>query len=621
MLGRLILSLLALVATASAYYLPGVTAKDYAVGDPVPLTVNALRSPHSVIPYDYYYKKFKFCTPEGGATPDRSNLGSVLFGDRVFTSAFDLKMQKNTTCNLLCTEKLESVNVNFLIERIQERYFLNWFVDSLPAARRTKDNNVEFLSVGFELGSRDETAANMKLAKPQMYNHYVILVEVFETEEKSNRVVGVIVYGFSKQYALNAKGLPNCDAKDLPPLILSHDTPTSITYTYDVRWRPSTISWATRWDNYLHTYDPKIHWFSLVNSFVIVLFLTFMVGMILLRALHKDISRYNQDSQEEAQEEYGWKLVHGDVFRSPSHPLLLSVFVGNGVQIFLMACVTLALALLGFLSPSIRGSLMTVAIAFYVCFGFSAGYTSARLYKMFGGEAWKRCVVLTATLIPGVLSVILLTLNFFLVGAHSSAAVPFGTLAGLLGLWILISCPLCFAGAYLGFKKAKAEYPVRINQIPRQIPPQAFYLQRVPSILLGGILPFGAIFIELYFIMNSIWFNRIYYVFGFLFMVFLILTLTCSEVTVLMCYFHLCTEDYRWWWRAFFTSGCSALYVLLYCVLYYIFRLEMNNFVSLLLYFGWTAVMCILFFILTGTVGFLSSLWFVRKIYSAIKID
>ena len=34
----------------------------------------------------------------------------------------------------------------------------------------------------------------------------------------------------------------------------------------------------------------------------------------------------------------------------------------------------------------------------------------------------------------------------------------------------------------------------------------------------------------------------IYYVFGFLFMVFSILCLTCAEVTILLCYFHLCAE-------------------------------------------------------------------------------
>ena len=50
-----------------------------------------------------------------------------------------------------------------------------------------------------------------------------------------------------------------------------------------------------------------------------------MVAMILLRTLHKDIARYNQiDSGEDAQEEFGWKLVHGDVFRPPRKGMLLS---------------------------------------------------------------------------------------------------------------------------------------------------------------------------------------------------------------------------------------------------------------------------------------------------------
>lgn len=34
--------------------------------------------------------------------------------------------------------------------------------------------------------------------------------------------------------------------------------------------------------------------FSIMNSLVIVLFLSGMIGMILLRTLHRDITRYNQ---------------------------------------------------------------------------------------------------------------------------------------------------------------------------------------------------------------------------------------------------------------------------------------------------------------------------------------
>lgn len=50
------------------------------------------------------------------------------------------------------------------------------------------------------------------------------------------------------------------------------------------------------------------------------------------------------------------------------------------------------------------------------------------------------------------------------------------------------------------------EHPVRTNQIPRQIPEQSFYTKPLPGIIMGGILPFGCIFIQLFFILNSIWY-------------------------------------------------------------------------------------------------------------------
>ena len=49
------------------------------------------------------------------------------------------------------------------------------------------------------------------------------------------------------------------------------------------------------------------------------------------------------------------------------------------------------------------------------------------------------------------------------------------------------------------------EHPVRTNQIPRQIPDQSIYTKPIPGIIMGGVLPFGCIFIQLFFILNSIW--------------------------------------------------------------------------------------------------------------------
>lgn len=124
--------------------------------------------------------------------------------------------------------------------------------------------------------------------------------------------------------------------------------------------------------------------------------------MILLRALHKDISRYNAvDAQEDVQEDYGWKLVHGDVFRPPNKPMTLAVLTGSGVQLVAMTGVVLIFAVFGFLSPSNRGALGTMMILFFMLFSCISGYTSACIYKMNGGEMWKTNMILSATLLPG----------------------------------------------------------------------------------------------------------------------------------------------------------------------------------------------------------------------------
>merc|ERR1719263_2029010 len=118
--------------------------------------------------------------------------------------------------------------------------------------------------------------------------------------------------------------------------------------------------------------------------------------------------------------------------------------------------------------------------------------------------------------------------------------------------------------------------PVRTNQIPRQVPEQAWYLHPVISIAIGGVLPFGAVFIELFFIMSAVWLHQIYYVFGFLLIVLLILIATCAEITIVMCYFQLCNEDYHWWWRSFLSSGSAAIYLFLYAVWYFVSKLEIT---------------------------------------------
>ena len=58
-------------------------------------------------------------------------------------------------------------------------------------------------------------------------------------------------------------------------------------FTYSVKWQESDIRWASRWDMYLSMADVQIHWFSIINSVVVVFFLSGIITMIIIRTLRR----------------------------------------------------------------------------------------------------------------------------------------------------------------------------------------------------------------------------------------------------------------------------------------------------------------------------------------------
>ncbi|KAF3970390.1 hypothetical protein ACB098_01G098800 [Castanea mollissima] len=615
------------------FYLPGVAPEDFVKGDSLNVKVNKLTSIKTQLPYTYY--SLPYCKPKK-IVDSAENLGEVLRGDRIENSPYEFKMREPQMCNIACRITLDAKSAKEFKEKIADEYRVNMILDNLPLVvpmRRVDQESPIVYQLGYHVGLKGQIAGN-KGDKYFIHNHLAFTVKYHrDTLTDSARIVGFEVKPFSVKHEFEGKWdeknirLTTCDPHT-KRMVANSNTPQEveakqdIIFTYDVEFQESDVKWASRWDAYLLMSDDQIHWFSIVNSLMIVLFLSGMVAMIMLRTLYRDISKYNDlETQEEAQEETGWKLVHGDVFRPPNNPELLCVYVGTGVQFFGMILVTMIFAILGFLSPSNRGGLMTAMLLLWVFMGLFAGYASARLYKMFKGAEWKKIAFRTAIMFPATVSAIFFVLNALIWGQKSSGAVPFGTMFALVFLWFGISVPLVFVGGYVGFRKPAIEDPVKTNKIPRQIPEQAWYMNPIFSILIGGILPFGAVFIELFFILTSIWLNQFYYIFGFLFLVFVILLVTCAEITVVLCYFQLCSEDYLWWWRSYLTSGSSALYLFLYATFYFFTKLEITKLVSGILYFGYMLIASFSFFVLTGTIGFYACFWFTRLIYSSVKID
>ena len=67
-------------------------------------------------------------------------------------------------------------------------------------------------------------------------------------------------------------------------------------FTYSVHWKLSDKAFENRFDRYLEYdfFEHKIHWFSVFNSLMMVIFLCGLVGLILMRILHNDFARWEK---------------------------------------------------------------------------------------------------------------------------------------------------------------------------------------------------------------------------------------------------------------------------------------------------------------------------------------
>ncbi|KAI5919917.1 endomembrane protein 70 [Camillea tinctor] len=449
------------------------------------------------------------------------------------------------------------------------------------------------------------------------------------------------------------------------------DDTITIPYSYSVYFREdNSIEWNRRWDLYFVNQEEgsRIHWLAIINSLIICALLSGIVLMILSKTIRTDIKGYKEASAEdgrirltrklksglrspklektshglldqgaqgddgadissddEALEDVtGWKLLHADVFRKPEFGHLLAPLVGSGMQLLFMSLGLVLLSAIGILNPSFRGGFLSASVGLFIFAGIFSGYFSARVYRTFDGQNFRKNALVTACLFPGLLFSLIFMLNLFVWAQASSTAIPFGTLIALVLLWLGIQVPLVYVGSWYGFVRTGPwEHPTKTASIPRQVPQQAWYIKSMQSILLAGLIPFTVIFIELLFVFQSMWQDKsgYYYVFGFLSVVSIILVLTVAEVTVVTVYVQLCSENYHWWWQSFFIGGGSAIWIFLYSIWYYLFKLHISGFVSSMLFFVYSFMACCVYGLLTGTVGFLTAYAFIRRLYGAIKVD
>lgn len=421
----------------------------------------------------------------------------------------------------------------------------------------------------------------------------------------------------------------NVSTSDRVPSTLNGVTgPIDVTFTYSVQWTQTNVPYNERIKFLKKSgFFPKsleIHWLSIINSIILVFLLLGFVVIILSRILRNDFLRYNNEDDQDTldDEENGWKIIHTDVFRFPAYKSLFCSVIGVGTQFLTLAFGILLMALIGLFNVHRHGSLSTAAFLIFALTSCVSGYTSARLYRQMNGDHWVWNVNLTACLYTAPFFLIWSVINSVAWYYGSTQALPATTILVLLLIWILIGYPLTIIGAIIGRNSSSSfDAPCRTKNIPREIPPITWYRSTFCHMLVGGFLPFSAISVELYYIFSTLWGRDQYTLYGILTIVFIILLCVTACISISLTYFQLSGEDWCWWWRSIITSGSTGLFILAYALFFYAKRSNMSGSLQFIQYFGYTLLTCYMFFLMLGTVGFFSSLRFIRYIYVNIKMD
>ncbi|ROT77024.1 hypothetical protein C7M84_004353 [Penaeus vannamei] len=296
----------------------------------------------------YSYFSLPFCVgPKEKISHYHETLGEALQGVELEFSGLDIDFKTDVAKTVYCEVELDEVRLKTFVYAVKNHYWYQMYIDDLP--------------IWGIVGEIDE--ANDA--------YYIWTHKKFDLGYNGNQIVDVNLTSESRQkLELGAK----------------------IKFTYEVNWKKSGVKFEDRFDKYLdpNFFQHRIHWFSIFNSFMMVIFLVGLVSMILMRTLRKDYARYSKDEEMDDMErdlgdEYGWKQVHGDVFRPPSHPMLFSALVGSGYQMLTVTFLVILLAIVGELYTE-RGSMVSIAIFIYAATSPVNGYFGGSLYARMGGE-------------------------------------------------------------------------------------------------------------------------------------------------------------------------------------------------------------------------------------------
>ena len=595
----------------------GILDYSHELDSELQIQAGALSSINGIIPFSY--EKLKICDITKVSKAE-DTLGEILTGEKIFNTGYIAKTGNDSLCEVLCYNQFDKDSLNLIRALIKSNYFINWFIDKLPAGLINYNLESHSTSVDYFKGIPLGYIENEKF---YIYNHLQFHILINEINNKKFNIVGFNILPMSLNHNQDN---PIC-TNDIKKLLDNFNiqpqplTDGQILFTYDVIFEKSNKTFAFRWDHY-KTSNTKIHWIGIFLSQFVIIGLTVIIIMVLVKNINTEIDIYNnQIINFEFVDFYTWKELSGDVFRAPlRNPMLLSAIIGNGFQLFCMLSITLCLGSFGFLNPEKRANMLNIGIIFFCLMGLPGGYISTKIYQFFKGKFWLLNALLTSIIFPGTLFFGYTFVNIILALEKSSAAVNLSDIISLFILWVFCTFPLILIGSFLGIKNKPIEAPCKTNPVPSFVPEKPWYLHYRYMTFVTGFISFGTFFIELNYVMGALWKHQIYFLAAFLWISLFLFIIICGEISIIVVFWNLCYGDYNWWWKSFLMGASPVIYFIIFSI-YYFFTLHLRRLSAMIVYFGIMGLISAMSCFICGSLSVLITFIFVKTIYSRIKIN
>ena len=267
---------LLLVLLISLSYSNELTHK-YTESDEVILWVNKVGPYHN--PQEtYLYFSLPYCLPDIQLKEKKSksdSIGSYLEGNDLLDSGLHIKYKTNIR-GIYCKSHLDQEEANDFIYAIKNHYWFQMYIDELPIWGMVGEVIDDDININDNNNIKSQSISNNN----EKSKVYVFTHKAFSISYNNDRIIHV-----------------NLTMEN--PVLVKQDV--TLSFSYSVNWIPTDTLFEDRFNVYLDYtfFEHQIHWFSIFNSFMMVVFLVGLVALILSRTLKNDYQKFAASESEE----------------------------------------------------------------------------------------------------------------------------------------------------------------------------------------------------------------------------------------------------------------------------------------------------------------------------------